>query len=274
MEFLRKFLSLLSADMETPKSYGWFHFMFVAIMIGLTVFLCLKFRNCSDKAFRRIALICWIVMVVLELYKQFEYSYDLSTPTIEWDYQWYAFPYQLCSTPMYVLPFIAFMKDSKFRECFVAYMSTFSLFGGLATFCYPEQVFISTIGINIQTMVHHGLQIVLGIFFIVYNRKKFTTKYYLKSLPVFGVLVSIAFIANELFVLIAGTEETFNMFFINRHFGCSLPLLDMIDEKLPYVPFLLMYIFGFALISAIIYFVARLIMIIVEKAKSRNKRYA
>ena len=173
---MEKLLSILELKMKTPTNYSWFHLVFIVIVIGVTVFLCLKFKNCSDKAFRRIVLISWISMVVLEFYKQFVYSYSVEPSVIEWDYQWYAFPYQLCSTPLYVLPFIAFMKDSKFRDCFVAYMSTFSLFAGIAVFLYPNDVFISTIGINIQTMVHHGLQIVLGIFFIVYARKKFSKK--------------------------------------------------------------------------------------------------
>lgn len=267
MEFIRNFLSFLTLDMTEPRSYGWFHFLFVAIMLGLTIFLCIKFRNASDKTFRIIVLICWVTMVVLELYKQLEFSYTIEETAITWDYQWYAFPYQLCSTPLYALPFIIFMKDSKFRDSFIAYMSTFSLFGGLVTFIYPEQVFVETIGINIQTMTHHGLQIVLGIFFIVYARKRFTIKYYLKGIPVFALFVAIALIVNEIFVAVAATDDTFNMFFISRHFDCSLPLLDMIYKSVWYGFFLVLYVLGFVLISAIIYAIARLIIYVVKRAK-------
>ncbi len=271
MEFIKKILSFLTLDMTEPTSYGWFHFLFVAIMLGLTIFLCVKFKDTSDKVFRRIVLICWIVMVVLELYKQLEFSYTVGAEFITWDYQWYAFPYQLCSTPLYALPFIAFMKDSKFRDAFVAYMSTFSLFGGLVTFIYPEQVFVETIGINIQTMTHHGLQIVLGIFFIVYARKNFPVKFYLKGIAVFGGFATIALIANELFVAFFSTDETFNMFYISRHFDCILPILDQVYDKLWYGLFLVLYIFGFVLVSAIIFSIAKLIIYIVGREKNRAK---
>lgn len=278
MNIFVKFLQVLSAEMTDPHSYGWFHFMFVGIMISLTAFLCIKFRNSNDKVFRRIVLIAWITMLVLEIYKQFEFSYDFVTNdlneiSVTWDYNWEAFPYQLCSTPLYVFPFIAFMKDNKFREYLVAYVSTFSLFGGLATFCYPENVFIETIGINIQTMVHHGLQIVIGVFCIVYFRKRFNIKFYLKSLPVFGVLVSIAFFANEIFYAIVGDAETFNMFYISRHWRCILPILEIIYDNIHYVPFLMLYVFGFMLVAAIIFFVAKGIMVLVNKIKAK-KRYA
>ncbi|MBR2024679.1 MAG: YwaF family protein, partial [Clostridia bacterium] len=174
MNLFHRILNLLEATMETPTNFGWFHLMFVVIVILTTIFLCVKFRDCDDKIFRRIALISWIVIVALEIYKQIIFSYNYDNGVVTWDYQWYAFPYQFCSTPLFTLPFVIFLKDGKIRDAFILYMSTFSLFAGLAVFAYPNDVFIDTIGINIQTMVHHGLQIVFGIYFAVYSRKKYT----------------------------------------------------------------------------------------------------
>ena len=266
MEILRGFLSILSAKMEEPTSYGWFHLMFIALMIGITVFLCIKFKNSSDRTFRIIVAVCWTIMFVLEAYKQFEYSYSLSTPTITWDYQWYAFPYQLCSTPLYVLPIIFISKDSKWRDALVAYIATFSMFGGLATFIYPEQVFISTIGINIQTMVHHGLQIVLGIFFIVWARKRINRWFFIKAVPVFAVLVTAAIIMNHGFMSL-GIDETFNMFYISPYFDCTLPILSMIYPKVNYLIFVALYIFGFTFIAFLIFIIARGIIKLTRRKK-------
>ena len=270
MEFIRKVLSLLDFRLnEAPPSYGWFHLMFVCLIIGLTVFLCIKFKNCSDKAFRRIVLICWLTMVTLEIYKQFVYSYSLEPAAIEWDYQWYAFPYQLCSTPLYVLPFIAFMKDSRLRDAFVAYMATFSLFAGAAVFCYPGDVFSKILGISIQTMVHHGLQIVLGVFFIVWARKRINMWFYLKAIPVFAVLVSVAIYMNNVFVL-SGSDETFNMFFISKHFDCTLPVLSIIYPLVPYIAFLMLYIFGFSLVAFIVFAIAKGIIKLTNLRKKKS----
>ncbi|MBE6663124.1 MAG: hypothetical protein E7602_01310 [Ruminococcaceae bacterium] len=267
---MEKLLSILELKMKTPTNYSWFHLMFIVIVIGVTVFLCLKFKNCSDKAFRRIVLISWISMVVLEFYKQFVYSYSVEPSVIEWDYQWYAFPYQLCSTPLYVLPFIAFMKDSKFRDCFVAYMSTFSLFAGIAVFLYPNDVFISTIGINIQTMVHHGLQIVLGIFFIVYARKKFSKKYFAGGIIVFAALIILAMVLNLLVPL--GIDETFNMFYISPYYDCTLPILSLIYPNVPYIVFLMLYALGFVLVAFIVYSIAKLILILTNPKRKKHAK--
>ncbi len=269
MNTFEKFIHLFEGEMTRPTNYGWFHLMFIGIVIVATVLICVGFKNSSDKTFRRIMLICWLVMVTLEAYKQVVFTFecdDLGVAT--WDYQWYAFPYQLCSTPLYVLPFIAFLKDNKIREALASYMSFFSLFGGLAVFFYPHDVFVQTIGINIQTMVHHGLQIVLGIFCTVYYRKRCSIKHYLRSVPVFALMTAIAILLNEaVYAVFAenGIDETFNMFYISRHFDCTLPVLSGIYEKVPYIGFTLIYVLGFAVISFILYLIQRGIIALTNK---------
>lgn len=260
--------------MTRPGNYGWFHLLFVAIVICTTVLFCVKFRNVNDRVFRRIIMICWLVMLVLEVYKQVIFTFEYDGSVVTWDYQWYAFPYQLCSTPLYVLPFIAFMKDCKLRDFFTSYISTFSLFGGVAVFFYPNDVFIETIGINIQTMIHHGLQIVLGIFITVYSIKKLCFKYYLKSIPVFAVLVTIAIVLNEIVFSIFsanGIDEDFNMFYISRHFDCSLPVLSAIYPSVPYIVFSLIYILGFVIVSVIMYYIQFGIICLVNRIKERKR---
>ncbi|MBE6673931.1 MAG: hypothetical protein E7596_02365 [Ruminococcaceae bacterium] len=269
MTTFEKFIHFFEGEMTRPGNYGWFHLMFVAIVVAATVMICIGFKNCSDKTFRRIMLACWVVMAALEIYKQVIYTFECNDAGVGvWDYQWYAFPYQLCSTPLYVLPFIAFLRDNGLREAFASYMSFFSLFGGLAVFFYPNDVFIQTIGINIQTMVHHGLQIVLGIFCTVYYRKKCNLKHYLKSVPVFASLTAVAIVLNEaVYAVFAanGIDETFNMFYISRHFDCTLPILSNVYTTVPYIVFALIYILGFALVSFILYLIQRGIIALVNK---------
>ena len=273
MNLFEKLLHSLEGEMTEPTNYGWFHLMFVAIVILTTVVLCTKFRNSSDDTLRRIVLICWIVIVVLEIYKQLIFSFECDeNGIVTWDYQWYAFPYQLCSTPLYVLPFIAFMKDSKIRDCFIAYISSFSVFVGVAVFFYPNDVFVETIGINIQTMIHHGLQIVLGVFLFVYFRNRVGIKHYLKGIPVFAVLVTVAIVLNEWVYAsftAQGIDETFNMFYISRHFDCTLPVLSSIYPLVHFVVFSLIYILGFVIVSSIIYFLQIGIMKLVYKIKGK-----
>lgn len=256
MNGFEQFLVALDGRMTTPAPYGWFHLMFVALVIIATTLLCVFGKNAKTKTIKWTIFGIWIVMVVMELYKQINYSfnYNLATGKTWWDYQWYAFPFQLCSTPIVVLPFVIFCKEGKFRDAMIAYIATFAMFGGLVTFIYPADVFISTVGINLQTMIHHGLQIVSGIFLLVHEREKLNIRYFLRGIFVFLAMCALAMGLNLLAPTFTG--ETFNMFFISPYFPCTLPLLgDLIWPNVPYVVFLLIYIIGFIIAALAIYYI-------------------
>ncbi len=256
MEFWVNLLTFLQSTMTRPHSYGWFHFMWVGIIVLATTLLCLRFRNADDRTFRRIVLILWVAMVLFETHKQLMYTFSVSDGIIVGDYQWYAFPYQLCGTPLFVLPVVIWGKDGHLRDAVMAFICFFSFFGGLVTYVYPEDVFISEIGINVQSMFHHGMQIVLGIFTAVHLRHRFNRSLYYKGAVAFVALCASALVMDVSMYHIlkgCGIDETFNMFYISPYYECSLPLLNMIDQVLPYVPFLALYVLGFLLIGFIMY---------------------
>ena len=218
----------------------------------------------------KIVFIFWAVVILLEIYKQVEFSFVYEDGKGIWDYPVYIFPFQLCSSQFYILPFIFLLKDGKIRNAMIAYTITFSFFGGLAVFFYPNDVFIETIGINIQTMIHHGTQILLGVFLFTRYRKVFDFKFYVKSIFVFFVMLLIATvldIAVYKHLVSMGNTETFNMFFISPYFDCTLPILSIIYDNVPYFVFYLIYMLGFVLISYIIFIVETSIYKLVSKKK-------
>ena len=270
MNWFEKFLVSLTTEMTTPTNYGWFHLMFVAIAITTTVLLCVFAKNMKEKNFRKLVFWCWIVMLVLEVYKQIFYAtMEVNGDEINWVYKWGNFPFQLCSTPLYLLPFVAFLKDGKVRDSIIAFLCTFAMFGGLVVFLYPNDVFVRMIGINIQTMVHHGLQLVLGIFMLVYYRKKINWKYFLRGIVVFGITVAIALSLNT--IMHYAITDSFNMFYIGPFIKCHLPILSDIWSKVPYIAFLLIYIFGFILAAAIMFAIPYYLIKLINKSKKHTK---
>ena len=264
MRFLVGLHKLFSLTMTEPASYGWFHILFILAVISATVVICKMFKDCPDKTVRLISAIVWGIMLALEVYKQLIYGFDVEDGRLVWDYAWYAFPFQFCSSPLYILPIIAFAKNEKIRGACIFYMMTFSLFAGLAVFCYPNDVFVETIGINIQTMVHHGSQILMGVFYIVRYRDELNIKRFFSG---FAVFVSMVFVAMALnitmyHVLSAfNIDETFNMFYISPYFNCTLPLLSIIWEYVPYIVFVMIYFLGFILCALIVYGLAKSVII-------------
>ncbi len=263
MSTFEKFVGFLQTKMDTPKSFGTFHLIFLAFIVLSAIFFVWCFRNASDKTIRILFFVFWIVLVVLEIYKQFIFSITAENGIVSWDYQWHAFPFQFCSTPLYALPFIIFLKNGRMRNAFMAFFASFSFFAGLAVVIYPNDVFTSMAGINYQTMIHHGSQVVLGALIVAYNRRKMSKRYFVGSLIVFYFFAGIAMIINEVVhnhFVATGSSEQINMFFISPYYDCTLPVLSIIHDKVPYPAFLCVYLIGFALVSGIIFTLEKLIL--------------
>ncbi|MCK7485244.1 MAG: hypothetical protein MZU97_06565 [Bacillus subtilis] len=65
---------------------------------------------------------------------------------------------------MYVALFAGLTKNKKIQQALINFLQgPTGMFAGLAVMLYPNDVFITTIGINIQTMVHHGAMMVVGV---------------------------------------------------------------------------------------------------------------
>lgn len=272
MEFWGNLIEILDADMQTPKMYGWFHLFFFALSVVSGIFLCKLKKNGEENFTRRLLLVTSVVPIVLEVYKQFNYTFSYDGTVITADYQWYAFPFQFCSTPMYIGLLAGVVKNRKIHDALCAYLATFALFAGLCVMFYPAQVFISTIGINIQTMICHGLMITVGIYLWGSGYVKAEHKTILKAIPAFVACLLVAFVMNEVAYFSGLLErETFNMFFISPHCEPSLPVYSLVQAVVPYPWCLFIYVAAF---SAAAYIILLIVMGIKRLIDAVSRRQA
>ncbi len=269
MNIFERIICALQTTHEKPTNYGAFHLISVACCVLITVLLCVFARKVKEKNFRLIVGVCSGVMILFEIYKQLIVSFD--SETITWSYKWEDFPFQLCSTPLYLLPLVALMKDGKVRDGVMTFISSFAFFGGVCVFVFPNDVFdTSFLGIQIQTMVHHGLQIITGIYIAVYNRKIFKKRNFITATIIFAIMLVLALLLNIIMHAVM-PERYFNMFYVSPYHNCILPILEMIYVKVPYAVFLMIYVIGFValaiLMLLIIYGGIKLATIISSKLK-------
>ena len=94
---MKNFFEMTAITMQTPKSYGLFHLSFVFIGLTLSIIGAYLLRNTNEKQ-NKIVLGCvGGFLAVTEIYKQLFYYYVIGNCS----YQWWIFPFQLCSVPMY-----------------------------------------------------------------------------------------------------------------------------------------------------------------------------
>jgi hypothetical protein len=257
MNFLGKVIEFLDTGMTEPVLYGWFHILFLVITAVATVLLCKFFKEGTEKQVRTILFVTAVVVIISEIYKQINYTFSFDGNVITADYQWYAFPWQFCSTPMYVGLAAALWKKGKIHDSLCAYLASFALFAGVGVMVYPETVFIETIGINIQTMICHGSMISIGVYLLYTGYVKAEHKTAVRAMPVFAVMVALAVIMNEI-AYASGLLETedFNMFFVSPHQEPSLPVYSLIQGAVPYPWCLIIYIAGFTLAAYVMVLLA------------------
>lgn len=246
MDILAGMLRVLDAEMETPQLFGWFHLLWLGITFFSAFALCVWHRKGGDeRRVRNVVFGVALTVIILEIYKMINFSFSYEDG-ISFDFQWYAFPWQFCSTPMYVGFLAGVLSKGKVHDALCAYLATFAVFAGTAVMIYPGDVFIDTIGINIQTMICHGSMITVGIYLLYTGYVKLEHKTILKALPVFACTVMIALILNEV-AYYSGLLKTdsFNMFFISRHLESTLPVYSLVHNSVPFPINLVIYIAGF-----------------------------
>lgn len=267
MTFWQDVLRFLDTSMTEPQPYGAYHLIWFAMSFVAAIVLCLWHKHSgSEKRVRRIVAITAIIVIVMEIYKLINFSFEYENG-VSFEFQWYAFPWQFCSTPMYVGALTMLFRKGKIHDSLCAYLATYAMFAGLIVMILPTTVFTETVGINIQTMFCHGSMITIAIYLMYTGYVKLEHKTILKALPVFAVTLGVAMILNEC-AYFSGLLEThkFNMFNISRHFTSEFPVFSTIQPLVPYVVSLVLYIGVFTLAA----YVMLLIGIVCKKIAGRK----
>ena len=226
-----KVLQILDTAMVTPESYGWFHIFFFVLSIVAGVALCFILKD-GKKHAPNVVLVTAVVVILLEVYKMINFGFTYEGE-IDYNFPWGSFPFQFCSTPMYVGLAAGLLRKGRVHESLCAYLATYAVFAGLCVMIYPGDVFIDTIGINIQTMICHGSMLTIGIYLFGSGYVKTEHKTILKALPVFCTMVLIAVGLNEWGYRSGLVEEHFfNMFYFSPYEAPHLPVYSDVQRAL------------------------------------------
>ena len=237
---IESIFKILQLEMETPKPYGWFHLMWIAISF-IMIFILYKLRyKYTEKQLKIVLGIYGIIVFILELLKQISWAYNISSNT--WGYSWYSAPFQLCTMPIYVSLICLFLKKNKVRDYLLSFICFYTILGSIATMIMPDTCFVKDILVNIHTMYLHCGSFVLSIYLLI-NEIKPTKENFIGSIKVFIICVIIALILDISFYQLGFIgNETFNMFYISPYFESTLPVFNTVYNNVPYIVFLIIYI--------------------------------
>ena len=262
MNLFEKVLYTLQAEMERPEPYGWFHLLCILLVIVSLIVLHTRKKKYGEKQLKMVLGIYGITAAVLELAKQliWSFNYDATNNSVVWDYQWYSSPFQLCTTPIFASLICLFLKDGKIRKALLSYMAFVTILGSFMTIVIPDSCFTRDILVNIHTMWLHCGSFVVSIYLLMTRAVKIDKQNLKSALKVFLAFVLIAEVLNiGIYNMNLLNGEEFNMFYISPYFISSLPVFDVIQQNVPFILYLLIYIIAIGIGATLVWGIAKII---------------
>lgn len=235
---LLQIVCLLQYESYRPKSYGFFHVACLCTSLLIAGILISRKEKDHEETQKKILTIYSWTALILEITKQVIWSYNGQA----WHYQWYAAPFQLCTTPIYVCLLAAHLPKCRLRDSLLSYVAYVTILGSLATAAYPESCFVKTVLVNVHTMFLHMGSLTVSIY-LLFKEISPDRKSWISGYKVFLLFSSMAELLN-ITVYHSGilNGQTFNMFYISPYFISALPVFSTIQQQVPFLLFLLVYL--------------------------------
>ena len=237
MNRIISWLRMTDWSMDTPAPYSFFHIAVSAVGIAAAIWLALRLTrpaagsapdnrlnllrpaanrtsdasqypahsaadepqddSQSSQRISRILLVCGLLLAAGELYKQLFLYY-----VIFGAYNWWYFPFQLCSVPMYLCLLLPFLRRHE----------DFSLLGGIMALAEPSGLLHPYWTLTMHGLTWHILLVFIGLLLAFSQIPDRTAQGYLRTLPLLAAFCVIATVIN------VATGGAADMFYISPYY--------------------------------------------------------
>lgn len=269
---ITEFLKMTAWRMEAPKIGSAFHIITVLVLslIAVTAALTLARKSDDHTRIKVLGVLGW-VMLASEIYKQLFLYFIVNGQT----YDWWFFPFQLCSVPMYMcilLPFF-YRSSGSIRSSgriqtlstesdaggsgrvMVTFMCGFTFVSAVAALIWPEDMLRPYVALTWHGLIWHGILLFISVMIGLSGMADLTRKGFLKSVLLFLALCCAAVMINVLAEPIAVSHPVYpesagsagiisypNMFYLSPYHASAQPVVREIDAAFRRAAAMLTYI--------------------------------
>ncbi|MGM9899715.1 MAG: hypothetical protein ACI32E_03940 [Bacilli bacterium] len=261
--------NILFWEVPSKKYYIVPYLIFLLIVIVLGFIFLNKTYHHNQNSIKWTVFIFGLIFTGLELYKQI----FLNVIKKRDGYDWGAFPFQLCSTPIYFCTLSILFKDERKRDFIYAYLGSYAFLGGLSVMVLPMTVFSYNVHMTIHSLIWHALMVVLGIYLIIHHKFGDNLSQYKKATCSFLLVTMLAMLMNFVFEQVkrvTGITDTFNMFFISPYYESHVLIMSDIWRLTNWYVFIFIYIVGIPICALLVWKISSLIRTLILKRKEER----
>lgn len=232
-EFFTRLLELTAWPMTPPQPFSSFHLYFFLIGGFLAVFLAWRLRHLKEDSRLRLLSLLGLILALSEIYKQLFLTLIVGHGTYDW---WY-FPFQLCSLPMYFCLILSFLPSSS-RQVLYTFLYTYNLPGAILVFVWPEGLMHPYWTLTIHSFLWHILLLFLGFYAAFSGSVSPSVSTFKKATALFLGCCVIATLIN----VTALPKGSADMFYISPYYPTPQPVFSIIARHLGIWPGNLAYL--------------------------------
>ena len=239
---MKNWLQKTAWPMVPPVPYSAFHIVFAVIGILCAGFLAWKLRRVKTRTYYQVLFLCGVMLALSELYKQLFLFHMVS----QGHYDWWYFPFQLCSIPMYLCLLLPLFRGNAFGRVLSTFIQDFGLLGGVMALAEPSGLFHPYWTLTLHGLLWHVMLIFISLFITFADQRPpipsaarphtagvdsedIREPYllsYLQMLPLFAVFCLIATCINTM------TRGAADMFYISPYYPVTQVVFDKISLRL------------------------------------------
>ena len=229
MNRIISWLRMTDWNMETPAPYSLFHISVSAVGIAAAAWMAWRLtRPAPDRTtdvsqrISRVLFLCGLFLAAGELYKQLFLYY-----VIFGAYNWWYFPFQLCSIPMYLCLLLPLLRrHGKLFHTVCTFLQDFSLLGGIMALAEPSGLLHPYWTLTMHGLIWHILLVFIGLLLAFSQIPYRTNAGYLCTLPMLAAFCAVATVIN------IATGGAADMFYISPYYPVTQIVFYQISLRL------------------------------------------
>ena len=235
--------------MQPPAMYGSFHILAVIVMSALAVWGARLVRKRGWNVTRVLAVTGW-ALIVLEIFKQLFLCYVVNGGA----YDYWFFPFLLCSVPMYLCVLLPRLGrggqragdrtavqqtggQGGLRAAVLTFLASYTFVSAVATFVYPEDLLRSYAALTVHGFLWHGLLLFLSLTVVLTAAADLTVRGFARATALYLALCCVAVALNVALEPLAAARMAGplahaypNMFYLSPYHFSGQPLIGTVQR--------------------------------------------